>query len=340
MLNCALCSNSSPAPALFNNDSIPDLMLQVVTGDWTFNNYSMTDSIVIDGRNGTILWSMKSRRQMMNSPLSLARTGHEQNNWFLFWVSGRVSWPSAKLMSFLPGESGRVNNLGNWSFLSMEDALEEVNTEPDNIEMWRTESSFSVSVVGTHTQGKRHSDGNGDEFDHDDDGSDEFRAQLLNSHKPADYEDTKPNAKCGVNEDIFTTELFAVNSFHSLHPVKLAEARSFDGNGTNLRQKVQRDIKKSCYEFRPEIQSTMAAGDLNGDGLLEVALVKSWASYVLIDGGYDHMEYYTSFEVLTVQMNATYGIEGSFLPVSGQPWAGYMGTQGDSSYTVLDNDHE
>lgn len=326
---------SSPAPALFNNDSIPDFMLQIVTGDWTFNNYSMTESIVIDGQNGTILWSMKSRRQMMSSPLSLAQTGQEQNDWFLFWVSGRVSWPDAKLTSFLPGESGEVNNLGNQLFMSVEDSLKEVTTQPNSPEMWRTrtENLFSASILGTHTQRKRHSGESNHDLDNDDE-SDAFKAQLLNSHKPADYETTKASAKCGVNEDIFTSELFAVNSFHSLCPVKVAEAQSFNGNVTNLGPRGQEDIKEVCYEFRPDLQSTIAAGDLNGDRLLEVALVKSWVSYVLVNGNYDRMDYYTIIEVLTVQVNATtHGVEGSFLPVSRQPWAGYLGTQGDSRYT-------
>lgn len=340
LLNCLFCTGSSPAPAFFNDDTVPDIMLQIVTGDWTYNNYTMTESIIVDGTHGQTLWSMRSRLQMMESPLSLVQLGNKHNSWFLFWVSGRVSWPGAELKSFLPGASGEVKNLGDLEFVSIEDALEGVNTQPSNIDPWRTENdATSVPVVASGSHAKRHSDEEDQNFDHESSESHEFIVLLHDKqHKPADYDDAKPNAKCGVNEDIFTTELFAVDSTHALSPVKLVEARSFSSKGkttSNPESKRHEPVagKNVCSQFRPSIRGTMAVGDLNGDGLIEIAVVKAWSSYVLIGGSYDHMEYSTSFEVLTVQLNASYGIQGSFLPVDEQPWAGYMGTRADSSYS-------
>lgn len=61
---------SVPAPLLYNQDSVPDLMIRSNLGEW--DSYTLSTTMVLDGRNGAVLWTFDSAHGGMSSGISIA----------------------------------------------------------------------------------------------------------------------------------------------------------------------------------------------------------------------------------------------------------------------------
>ncbi|XP_038048308.1 uncharacterized protein LOC119722328 isoform X2 [Patiria miniata] len=77
---------SNPAPGYFNDDDTVDLMVRLSKGTWP--EFKSTYVYILDGRNGEILWYLKtpSIGPVMSSPLTLQSYGRKDA--FIFWAQG------------------------------------------------------------------------------------------------------------------------------------------------------------------------------------------------------------------------------------------------------------
>ena len=89
---CVCCSLSSvfsvPAPLMYNNDTIPDLLVRINYGVWD-DYYNHSTIAILDGQNGDTLWSLDSMRTGMMSSLSLAAE-HSGNDAAVFIAIGTM----------------------------------------------------------------------------------------------------------------------------------------------------------------------------------------------------------------------------------------------------------
>ncbi|XP_025096989.1 protein FAM234B-like [Pomacea canaliculata] len=74
-----------PAPGFFNDDSVLDFMVEWRQGSGSKQNYSVV--YIVDGKDGSVLWSTVGRHLQMALPLSLRRKQH--GDLFLISVLGR-----------------------------------------------------------------------------------------------------------------------------------------------------------------------------------------------------------------------------------------------------------
>jgi len=74
---------TSPAPAYYNDDDVPDFMLAQNFG--AFDYYRSSTLHILNGKDGSILWEMKGPRMQMISPLSIRTTETEPKRDFYFY---------------------------------------------------------------------------------------------------------------------------------------------------------------------------------------------------------------------------------------------------------------
>ncbi|XP_046574702.1 protein FAM234A-like [Haliotis rubra] len=79
-------SYSTPAPGHFNDDDVMDFMVHWSKGAWPY--YNTTDIVVLDGRDGSVLWNMTTNKYDVSSDL-VARTSTRNRDVFLFRTQGR-----------------------------------------------------------------------------------------------------------------------------------------------------------------------------------------------------------------------------------------------------------
>ncbi|ELT88975.1 hypothetical protein CAPTEDRAFT_188461 [Capitella teleta] len=79
-------SYSSPAPGFFNDDNIPDFMLHWNAGTWP--DYNQSQTAIVDGSSGALLWSLNSSSMETTSDLVAMTTAPNQDA-FVFRVVGR-----------------------------------------------------------------------------------------------------------------------------------------------------------------------------------------------------------------------------------------------------------
>ncbi|KAH3690973.1 uncharacterized protein LOC127863740 isoform X2 [Dreissena polymorpha] len=81
-------SYSTPAPGYFNDDDILDYMVHWNTGIWM--TYSSSNVSIINGKDGSILWTMSSAYMQFSSSLVVA-TNQKHKHAFVFRQQGRES---------------------------------------------------------------------------------------------------------------------------------------------------------------------------------------------------------------------------------------------------------
>ncbi|XP_052780569.1 uncharacterized protein LOC128217450 [Mya arenaria] len=81
-------SYSTPAPGYYNDDDILDIMIHWNKGEWM--KYSVSNVSIIDGHDGSLLWSLNSTRMQFSSVLTLG-TSQRNLHKFVFSVTGRDS---------------------------------------------------------------------------------------------------------------------------------------------------------------------------------------------------------------------------------------------------------
>ncbi|XP_063447077.1 uncharacterized protein LOC134726596 [Mytilus trossulus] len=79
---------TSPAPGYFNNDGILDFMIHWSIGEWP--QYSVTKIYILNGKDGSTLWTLNGNQFVMSSDLSI-RTSEPHRDLFLFNTLGRGS---------------------------------------------------------------------------------------------------------------------------------------------------------------------------------------------------------------------------------------------------------
>ncbi|VDI55263.1 Hypothetical predicted protein [Mytilus galloprovincialis] len=79
---------TSPAPGYFNNDDIQDFMIHWSIGEWP--QYSGTKIYILNGKDGSTLWTLNGNQFVMSSDLSM-RTSEPHRDLFLFNTLGRGS---------------------------------------------------------------------------------------------------------------------------------------------------------------------------------------------------------------------------------------------------------
>ncbi|XP_077980247.1 uncharacterized protein LOC144435530 [Glandiceps talaboti] len=76
---------STPALGYFNDDDTLDVMVHVSWGVW--QTYNLTVHVILDGRNGDVLWSLRTSQYTMSSPLVIRSSN--KKDVFVFWAKGR-----------------------------------------------------------------------------------------------------------------------------------------------------------------------------------------------------------------------------------------------------------
>ena len=79
-------SSSVPCPVFFNDDNIPDILVRVNFGAW--NVYQYSDVAILEGKSGTVLWTMRSSNAVMSSSVVL-RAHHHGNDGTVFVTLGQ-----------------------------------------------------------------------------------------------------------------------------------------------------------------------------------------------------------------------------------------------------------
>ncbi|KAL3876012.1 hypothetical protein ACJMK2_033901 [Sinanodonta woodiana] len=101
-------SYSTPAPGYFDDDEFLDFMVHYSHGAWPA--YSYSDTVILSGRNGSKLWSMRSNIFIMSSDLVI-RTDQKNRDIFVFRLKGRSSpkmWKNDDTMILTPRKVGIV----------------------------------------------------------------------------------------------------------------------------------------------------------------------------------------------------------------------------------------
>ncbi|XP_052213513.1 uncharacterized protein LOC127832240 isoform X2 [Dreissena polymorpha] len=123
-------SYSTPAPGYFNNDDILDYMVNWNKGAWF--TYSSANVSIINGKDGSILWTLSSAYMQFSSSL-VASTNHKHKHAFVFRQQGRGSvfrWtPGGQILR--PGET--LNDLK--LHLSIKDTDSDMQRPHDDYEV-------------------------------------------------------------------------------------------------------------------------------------------------------------------------------------------------------------
>eukprot|EP00117_Sycon_ciliatum_P039036 scpid29682/ scgid6153/ len=91
---------SSPTIGRFNNDSTPDVLVQMNQGQWFTMSYNHSVMLMLDGRTGEVLWQMRTVIAGTRSPLVLRRGADDpRGDVFLFWIAGRRVWKGTKIIA-------------------------------------------------------------------------------------------------------------------------------------------------------------------------------------------------------------------------------------------------
>ncbi|OWF47957.1 protein FAM234B-like [Mizuhopecten yessoensis] len=334
-------SYSSPAPGYFNDDDVIDFMMHWSKGAWPF--YNATDDVVIDGKDGTVLWNMTSGRYDVSSDLTVRTSAHNRDI-FLYKAQGR-NGEDPQHTGAIHGATGVQRVINRRSLDDGTSVLEETVVDESNADL------EGVLLDSSHFRAKRR-------------GID------------------KNYVECESDQTVFLAELFALDRTTMKAPIKLWERGSekfyykLSGNDKKLIQEsikvhgVNRTLtenevpwsrgkresqKPFCIVEQPDERTTGAIGDVDGDGKLDLIvnlvsvgiLRDQYANYVKMKFDTDiykvnleealARQLYTPINVTIHQrmrnvMNENKITSLKFLPADKQTWGGYMGTTGDSAF--------
>ncbi|XP_052801612.1 protein FAM234B-like [Mya arenaria] len=340
-------SYSVPAPGYFNDDDVLDFMVHWSRGAWP--SYNTTDTLVIDGRDGSVLWNFTSNKYDVSSDL-VAHTSAINRDVFIFKAQGREG-TDPKNIGAINRATGsqrilkrRFTDTASWEFEETE-----INEENEALE--------GVLLPQSH-----------------------FR----NNRAVID----KNYIECKSDQSVFLAELFAMDITNMRSPLKLWEQGSekyFYKLDESDREAVQANIAKYgsdhviaenafpwshgrreveldedskdalCILVQPDERTTGAIGDVDGDGKLDV-IVNLVSVGVLRD---EHARYvkkkfvvdifkmslddalakelYTPLNVTIHDKMSLMGNHNNmeplrFMQIERQGWGGYMGSWGDSTY--------
>jgi len=346
-------SYSTPAPGYFNDDEVLDFMVHWSQGAWPF--YNTTDTIVLDGRDGSVLWNVTSNKYDVSSDL-VARTTARHRDVFLFRLQGRHGIDTHN-QGAIHGATGIQRIVRRSADDNGQVQLtEEVMTHPDT-------DLTGLMLSENHIRATR------GKLDVDD-----------------------AYVECASDQTVYLTEMFAVDRTTLERPLKLWEKGSekfyyqlterdkervkeaqaqYGVNFTVTENEVpwsrgkrdtghaqqKRDVKPFCILKQPDERTTGAVGDVDGDGRLDV-IVNVVSVGVIRDSHalFVKMKFETSLEKFSLddllnenhhtKINVTLHDRLKFAtsprdepitaltyrPMKEQIWGGYMGSSGDSVF--------
>ncbi|XP_070199696.1 protein FAM234A-like [Littorina saxatilis] len=345
-------SYSTPAPGYFNDDDVLDFMVHWSWGSWPY--YKSTDTIILDGRDGTVLWNMTTAKYDVTSDL-VARTHSKHRDVFLFRVQGRRG-RDPKERGAIHGATGiqrevRRREVGDQMYELHETQLTKRDDNNKNFTSLQ-DLTFEEAAFGSK--------------------------QTF----------AKDFVECESDQTVFVTELFALDRTTMTQPIKLWER----GSEKHYYQLTQRDRQRAqevtgesgatntsgdddvpwargkradnptpdkpfCIIMQPDERTTGALGDVDGDGKLDliinvvsVGLLRDeHAQFMKMQFDTDiykeTLEDYlgqklhvpanvTVHERMKFSANENDMTSLKFLPKEEQVWGGYMGTLGDGIYDV------
>ncbi|XP_005105920.2 protein FAM234A [Aplysia californica] len=344
-------SYSTPAPGFFNDDDVLDFMVHWSWGAWPF--YNTTDIVVLDGRDGTILWNVTSNKYDVSSDL-VARTAAHHRDVFLFRLQGRHGVD--------PHNTGAIHGATGIQRIVRRSAGTDGQIELTESLMTDPGTDLTGSLLTEHHV--RHT-----------------RASSDNSY-----------VECESDQTVYLTEMFAVDRTSLDRPLKLWQKGSEKfyykltardkqrveevmahygvnytmtenevpwSRGKRQERSVQKrdDLLPYCILKQPDERTTGAIGDVDGDGRLDVivnvvsvGVIRDSHAY-FVKMKFETDLYKFSLDDLLSQHQATpinvtvhdrlkfqssKGAEPMtslrFRPANEQIWGGYMGTLGDSVF--------
>ncbi|XP_063400956.1 protein FAM234B-like [Mytilus trossulus] len=332
-------SYSSPAPGYFNDDDTLDFMFHWSGGAWPY--YNSTDVIVVDGKDGVVLWNTTSHRYDVSSDL-VARTSSYHRDVFLFRMQGRKG-DSSLNQAAIHGATGAQRVINRRS--SNPNELEETIVDDNNFE------APGLLLPESHFTRRRRA-------------------------VPKDFIECESDQTLMITE-LFAMDRTVMKAPIKLwekgsekHYYKLTDedrksvqkvVKTFGDNHTLTELEVPWTRGKRqapgtmCVMVQPDERTTGAIGDVDGDGKLDV--IVNLISVGILRDDYAHFvkmkfdvdiykfslediidnEMYTPLNVTIHERMRNSFIENKitnlkFLPPEKQTWGEYMGTLGNSVY--------
>ncbi|KAL3842081.1 hypothetical protein ACJMK2_020146 [Sinanodonta woodiana] len=337
-------SYSTPAPGYFNEDDTIDFMVHWSKGAWPM--YNFTDNIIIDGRDGTVLWNFTTNMYDVTSDL-VARTTARSRDVFLFRAQGRNGY-DPRNTGAVHGASGIQRIINKRATEDGKTYLEDVLIDENNI------NDEGVLLPESH-----------------------FR---LNKKTATLAE--KGYIECELDQTVFLAEFFALDRTVMKAPIKLWEqgaekyyykltaddrklveevAKKYGINHTMSqsetpwRGKRTADDDSLCIIIQPDDRTTGAVGDVDGDGIPD-AIVNLVSYGILRDEKARFVKMKFNVDIFKINLESAIQTELytpinvtihdkmkylqnenrittlKFLPNDRQTWGGYMGTKCDSVY--------
>ncbi|XP_062612020.1 protein FAM234B-like [Saccostrea cucullata] len=329
-------SYSNPAPGYFNDDDVLDFMVHWSGGAWPY--YNSTETIVIDGKDGAILWNTTSGRYDVTSDLTV-KTAARNRDMFLFRLQGRKG-KDPRPQGAIHGATGIQRVINNkrsvdGKMVFVDQHVKDADFEDDGI-----------FLSEDHVRHRRADDYIECESDQSVFLAELFALDRTVMKKPIKlwergsqklyYKLTSKDRKMVKNVQ---KQYGVTNNLTELEIPWTRGKRSADG--------------KLCVMIQPDERTTGAFGDVDGDGKLDV-IVNLISVGVLRDehANFVKMKFDTDiFKInlddaiqnqLYVPINATLHPRMQhtdneneihtlkFLPAEKQSWSGYMGQYGDS----------
>ncbi|KAK3602624.1 hypothetical protein CHS0354_034208 [Potamilus streckersoni] len=337
-------SYSTPAPGYFNEDDTIDFMVHWSQGAWPM--YNFTDTIIIDGRDGSVLWNLTTNMYDVTSDV-VARTTARNRDVFLFRVQGRNGY-DPRNTGAVHGASGIQRIINKRATEDGKMYLEDVLINENNID------HEGVLIPESH-----------------------FRL-----NRKTETVVDKSYIECELDQTVFLAELFALDRTVMKAPIKIWEqgAEKYYYKLTSDDRKLADEVVKKyginhtmtqsetpwrgkrtvddgslCVIIQPDDRTTGAVGDVDGDGIPD-AIVNLVSYGILRDEKARFVKMKFNVDIFKINLesaiqnelytpiNATIHDKMKylqnenrittlkFLSNDRQTWGAYMGTKCDSVY--------
>ncbi|KAK3087336.1 hypothetical protein FSP39_004814, partial [Pinctada imbricata] len=323
-------SYSSPSPGHFNEDDILDFMVHWSVGSWP--TYNATNTIVLDGRDGTVLWNLTSNRYDVTSDLTIQSEAGDFDL-FLFRVQGRNGRD--------PFPVGAIHGATGVQRIITKRSTDDTNHELDDETVIVPESYFRSARAISRKKFKEC------EMDHR-----VFLTEMFALGRHTMRAAPKLWEK--------SAEKYFYRLSESDRKLAAKVKAQYSGNKTMKQADMPWKGKRSvdgplCVISEPDERTTGAIGDVDGDGKLD-AIVNMVSVGVIRDEETNYVKmkfdvdiYKVNIEEILpdapkINLNVTIHprmltkeyhapAKWNFRSGSRQTWAGYMGTYGDSVYS-------
>ncbi|KAI0222414.1 hypothetical protein LSAT2_026355 [Lamellibrachia satsuma] len=349
-------SYSTLAPAYFNDDDTLDFMLHMNKGSWPKYLYSQT--LVLDGTNGEVLWRLNASQYEMTSDL-VARTTEDYRDTFVFQAKG-VNVPTTKSRNTRShlhdvikkrglSDTPVIYNEGDANFTNLEKLFN------------KTDLRELESLGDTDSHGTGNDEGN---EDGDDDPQDN---PATVEQDGSDSDDDEHYPDCSEDMKTYTTYVFmldrsnvhAPNVLLQLPSLKLHYNVTSGDQTVEVSRRQARSAGSLCIILKNDERTTGVLGDVDGDGNMDVISIvdgegekkdrngdhvgMSYSMRIvktnLVDALSTRGRYPAKLDLFVAKkMRDVRGIKPiekvQFRPLVEQPWTQYLGQRSDNKMTV------